>query len=403
MSAMFNLRSKQRDPLVLRHWLLDVVEGNRPPGVLGYLVLLIVLITLSLSLAPVNVQLLDTMLIFGIAAIGLNVTLGYCGLVSVAQGAFVGIGAYTWVLLSDRAHWNSLLASLAALVGCAVLGFAVGALATRIRTHYFLIVTIGLQVVFSVVADNESGWTGGSNGIPVASALHVGSWSATSPQAILQVSVIVFIIALYIANRLRRSRQGRGMVALLQSSQAAEASGVNAPRYRALGMAIGAAYGGIAGALFAPYVGYLSPDSFTITLSIELVVMIVIGGIGSNTGAVVGAVVLTWINQATEAALGLSTLILGLILMVLILIAPTGIVGLAQSALRSMLRGAALPVNMRRPWHRANGRLRFGGRSLINLAKAPPPTDQEHAQHASSAERPLADQLEASVEDGRDE
>src|SRR5487761_1182136 len=147
VSAMFNLRSKQRDPLVLRHWLLDFVEGNRLPGVLGYLVLLIVLITLSLSLAPVNVQLLDTMLIFGIAAIGLNVTLGYCGLVSVAQGAFVGIGAYTWVLLSDRAHWNSLLASLAALVGCAVLGFAVGALATRIRTPFFLIVTIGLQVV----------------------------------------------------------------------------------------------------------------------------------------------------------------------------------------------------------------------------------------------------------------
>ena len=402
MSAMFNLRSEQRNRLGLRHWLLDVVDGNRPPGMLGYLLLLIVLITLSLSLAPVNVQLLDTMLIFGIAAIGLNVTLGYCGLVSVAQGAFVGVGAYTWALLSDRAHWDSLLAGLAALAVCAVLGFAVGALATRIRTHYFLIVTIGLQVVFSVVADNESGWTGGSNGIPIVSALHVGSWSATSPQAILQVTVIVFIIALYIANRLRGSRQGRGMVALLQSSQAAEASGVNAPRYRALGMAIGAAYGGLAGALFAPYVGYLSPDSFSITLSIELVVMIVIGGIGSNTGAVVGAVVLTWINQATEATLGLSTLILGLILMVLILIAPTGIVGLAQSALRSVLRGAAPPGNTRRPWHRTNGRPTFGVGSRINLAKAPLPADHKHVQQASSAEHPLADQMEASVEDRRD-
>lgn len=403
MSAMFNLRSKQRDPLALRNWLADVADGNRPPGVVGYFVLLIVLITLSLSLAPVNVQLLDTMLIFAVAAIGLNVTLGYCGLVSVAQGAFVGIGAYTWALLSDRAHWNSLLAGLAALVICAVLGFAVGALATRIRTHYFLIVTIGLQVVFSVVADNATGWTGGSNGIPVASALHVGSWSATSPQAILQVTAIVFIVALYIANRLRRSRQGRGMVALLQSSQAAEASGVNAPRYRALGMAIGAAFGGIAGALFAPYVGYLSPDSFTITLSIELVVMIVIGGIGSNAGAVVGAVVLTWINQATEATLGMSTLILGLILMVLILIAPTGIVGLAQSALRPVLRGTALPVNLRRPWHRASGWPRFGAGPRIDLAKAPLPADHEHEhEQASAAEHPLADQLEASVEDRRD-
>src|SRR5487761_1780126 len=109
VSAMFNLRSKQRDPLVLRHWLLDFVEGNRLPGVLGYLVLLIVLITLSLSLAPVNVQLLDTMLIFGIAAIGLNVTLGYCGLVSSTQGAFAGMGPSPGVLLSAGPNGTSLL------------------------------------------------------------------------------------------------------------------------------------------------------------------------------------------------------------------------------------------------------------------------------------------------------
>jgi branched-chain amino acid transport system permease protein len=339
VSAASEPRTAERSRPLSRAWLLDVVEQNRPPGLVGYPVLAAILLLLAGVLDPVNVRLVDTMLIYGIAAIGLNVTLGYCGLVSVAQAGFFGIGAYAWMLLSDRAHWNSLFALVAATLVCAAVGLVVGGLATRIRTHYFLIVTIGLQVTFATLAVNQTGLTGGSQGVAVDSVMHVGGWQATTPEALMRVIAVVFVVALYVGNRLRRSRQGRGMVALLQSSEAAEASGVNAPRYRAIGMAIGAAYGGLAGSLFAPYLAYLGPDSFGLSLSIELIVMLVIGGIGSNAGAVVGVVVLTEISHSSQSTLGLSNLIFGLALMILIIVAPGGIVGVAQSGLRWLLGG----------------------------------------------------------------
>lgn len=322
-----------------RKWLLEFIQGSRPPAVFGYPVLAAILISLASILDPVNVRLTDTILLYGIAAIGLNVTLGFCGLVSVAQAAFFGLGAYSWMLLSDRAHSNSIYATLAAMAVCTTVGLVVGGLATRIRSHYFLIVTIGLQITFTTLVVNQTSLTGGSQGTVVDSVLHVGGFEATTPEQILRVVAVVFVLALYVGNRLRRSRQGRGMIALLQSSQAAEASGVNAPRYRAMGMGIGAAYGGLAGSLFAPYLGYLGPDSFGLDLSILLIVMLVIGGIGSNTGAVVGVAVLTEVTHSTQATLGLSNLIFGLVLMALVIVAPTGIVGVVSSGLRFALQG----------------------------------------------------------------
>lgn len=322
-----------------RLYILDWIQGNRPPVLLGYPVLAVVLVGLASVLDPVNVRLAVTILLYSIAAIGLNVTLGYCGLVSVAQAAFFGLGAYAWMLLSDRAHWDSLAATVAALAICAAVGLIVGALATRIRSHYFLIVTIGLQVSFTALVTNETNLTGGSQGTVVNSVFHIGGFQATTPEQILRVIAVVFVIALYVANRLRRSRQGRGMIALLQSPQAAEASGVNTPRYRALGMGIGAAYGGLAGALFAPYLSYLGPDSFGLGLSILLIVMLVVGGIGSNAGAVIGVTVLTELTHTTQATLGLSNLIFGFVLMGLIIVAPTGIVGVVSSGLQLLLRG----------------------------------------------------------------
>jgi branched-chain amino acid transport system permease protein len=296
----------------------------------GHAAVLLAAVGLGYLLDPVNSRLVMVTMIYSIAVIGLNITLGYCGLVSLAQAGFLGLGAYTWTLVSARSGLGFLPAAVIAIAVCAALGFLVGALATRVKTHYFIIVTIGLQITFVTLLGRWSSLTGGTQGMVVQSDLRLGPLTVTSLQGLLTVIAGVFVIMLYLANRLRRSRDGRAMLALLQSGPGAEASGVNAWMYRSIGMAVGAGYGGVAGCLFAPYLRFLGPESFGLELSILFVVMLVVGGLGSNVGAVLGVAVLTQIDHYAQSTLGLSNLIYGGVLVFAVVAAPKGIVGMLR-------------------------------------------------------------------------
>ena len=322
-SEMSRLREAQSSILASHFAVVALRHGS----------LFVMIFALVQVLDPVNSRLLAVTMIYSIATIGLNITLGYCGLVSLAQAGFIGLGAYTWTLSSQRLDIDFVPALLLATGLCVVVGFLVGALATRIKTHYFIIVTIGIQVVFITLLNQLSSLTGGSQGLPVDTNIRIGGLVIADLKALLVVIAVIFVLALFIANRLHSSRDGLAMLAIFESGQAAEASGINARMYRSVGMAIGAGFGGLAGCLFAPYLQFLGPESFGLDLSILLIVMLVVGGLGSNVGAVVGVTVLTQVDHYAQSTLGLSNLFYGLILILAVLLAPNGLTGLARTAM----------------------------------------------------------------------
>ncbi|WP_458011843.1 branched-chain amino acid ABC transporter permease [Candidatus Solincola sp.] len=242
--------------------------------------------------------------IYTIAAVGLNLLMGYAGQVSLGHGAFFGIGAYTSALLCVKAHFPPWLGIPAAVVVAALVGLAVAPV-LRLRGHYLAMATLGLGMVFFVFMREMTWLTGGNDGlrnIPPLSlpGLAVGEGRNYLRKEYFFIWVIALLVLLFCFN-LVRSRSGRAMRALHQSEVAAEVMGVDVSWEKIKVFVLSAALAGLAGGIFAHIQGYIDPNLFTIVLSIQLVTMVVVGGMESIWGAVAGAVVITFIPKVVEA------------------------------------------------------------------------------------------------------
>lgn len=283
--------------------------------------------------------LINTAVIAVIVALGMNLLLGCAGLISLGHAAFVAVGAYTAAILANRLDFPFwMTVTLSALITGGI-GVVVGLPALRIKGLYLGLATLAFQFIAEHVIVHAEDLTGGSNGIMVP-APALGSFSfATDLRFYYIAAPLALLLGLAMAN-LQRSRFGRALVALRDSDVAAEAVGVNLARYKTMAFGISAAYAGIAGSLLAHYLRYVSPDHFTVMLSIEYVVMIIVGGPGSILGAVLGAVFITSLPEVTrygqEGLLALfpelvfpdlSALVLGLVLIGFIAFEPEGLAG----------------------------------------------------------------------------
>ncbi|MFI4985844.1 MAG: branched-chain amino acid ABC transporter permease, partial [Alphaproteobacteria bacterium] len=249
---------------------------------------LVLLVALPHALKPYGIYLLSRWAVLGIAAIGLNLTLGYAGQVSLAQAAFVGIGAYTAALMTTHGwpFWSALFAAGTLAFS---IGWGLGYPALRVQHHYLAFVTLAFTTLAFLVFRNETWLTGGVYGISRIPRPTVFGWSMNAPIAFYYFCLAALLAVLAGTWWMIRSPWGRAFIALRENPRRAISLGIDTRAYTLLSFALGAALGGVAGAFYAPLVQFIDPASFTLVQSLELLLMVVVGGSGYFFGPFLGA------------------------------------------------------------------------------------------------------------------
>ncbi len=265
---------------------------------------------------------------------GLNLLVGYMGLLSLGHGAFWGLGAYTSALLAVRLGVSFWLGLPAAGLLAALMSGLLGYLILRVRGHRFVIITLAFQEIVRLVHYNWVGLTNGQNGLsgvpaPVLTVPGLLDVSFFPKEHFYYLVLALAALTVYACYRLINSHVGRALVAIRENENLAESVGVNTFAYSMLAFAVGAFFAGLAGSLYAHYSRYVSPDMFEFIHIVEMLIMVLMGGRGTIAGPVVGAVIFTALPESLRFV-GLSPaaqwLTLGLILVLGILYIPEGIV-----------------------------------------------------------------------------
>ncbi len=280
--------------------------------------------------------------------IGLSLVMGYAGQVSLGHATFYGLGAYATALLSTRAGLPPWAALLAAVAFTSLIGFALGVPIFRLRGHYLAMATLGLNVIFILLVKNEAQITGGPSGYTNIPPLALGGWLFDTDIKIFYVVWLAVRVALWLSLNLVDSRVGRALRALHTSEVAAEALGVDVTAHKLRVFALGAALGGLAGGLYAQAVRFISPSSFDVLVSVELVTMAAIGGLANVWGSIFGAATVVLLAQFIRDRLGVwlegasgegEIIVFGLLLIFIMVLMPEGLTAGVVRAVRSRLAG----------------------------------------------------------------
>jgi branched-chain amino acid transport system permease protein len=288
---------------------------------------LVVLALLPLAFEQYKLYVASLTLVYVVLAIGLNLTMGYAGQISLAHAAFMAFGSYAIAILGPR----GVPFEVSLVLGAAVAfgwGVVVGFPALKVKHHYLAMVTLGFNIIAFLVLRNWEGLTGGSFGISGIARPAWGPLSFASDRAyylyILGWAAVVVASAYWILT----SKWGRAFRAIRENEMRAAAVGVSLRTYKLMAFAIGAAYAGIGGALFAPLLGYIDPGAYTLDRSIQFLLMVVIGGLGRFEGPFIGAAVVTILPETLRASEGLYLVIYALAVVLMMLFMPKGLVGL---------------------------------------------------------------------------
>jgi branched-chain amino acid transport system permease protein len=264
-------------------------------------------------------------LIFGLAAIGLNLVMGFAGQVSLGHAGFLGIGGYSVAIgptFFGTPPW------LCILVGAALSGavaFFVGKPILRLKGHYLAVATLGFGVLVTIVLTNESAWTGGPDGMTVP-RLVLLVWPVRGAEAWYWISAATFLIGATLALNLSDSPTGRALKAIQDSEIASSMLGIDVSRQKLAIFVVSAVFVSVAGSYLALFNGHITPDMSGFLRSIELVTMVVLGGMGSVLGSLVGAAVLVLLPQILTVLHDYEDMVLGLILMGFMIFLRRGIV-----------------------------------------------------------------------------
>lgn len=298
---------------------------------------LIILALLPLGLQRFGLYMLSLWCVFVVAAHGLNLTLGYAGQISLGHAAFVGIGAYATALVV-KAGFSFWLALPAAGVLCFAVGLALGAPALRVRHHYLAFVTLGFNALVWLFLRNEEWLTGGNFGVRDIGRPSALGFSLDGNLAYYYACLALMAVMSYLLAFLLASPWGRAFAALRDNPIRAESLGIDIRSYTLAAFAIGALYAGIAGAFFAPLVGYIDPTPFHFLQSLAFLLAVVIGGAGRFFGPYLGIAVLVllpeWLrglsgSGLTRIAQDWYLVGFGVLVVVMMMWCPGGLLGLA--------------------------------------------------------------------------
>jgi len=282
-----------------------------------------------------------------ILAVGLNLLMGYAGQISLGHAAFFGVGAYASAILTTRFGWPSLLALAAGLLAAGLLAWGFARPILRLRGHYLAMATLGFGVIAHVVMVQATHWTGGPDGLAGIPPLNILSWRVEGDLQWYGVIMAAVLLAVWLSLNLVDSQVGRALRAVHGSEFAAQMMGVDTARAKTQAFVVSALFAAFAGSLFAHQQAFVSPDSFNLAVSVELVTMVVLGGLASTFGAVCGAIALTLLQQGLVVFEDYEMLVHGALLMAVMIFMPQGLfVGLTQAVRRlgSALVGSKPPA-----------------------------------------------------------
>ncbi len=295
----------------------------------GLVVALAFLILAPLEFHRYQIYILSQWAVMTIAAIGLNLTLGYAGQVSLAQGAFVGVGAYCAAILTTQG-WPLVAAIALALLLCFAIGWLLGYPALRVQHHYLAFVTLAFSTLAFLVFRNEAWLTNGTEGIDGVPRPTLLGLSTTPHLYYYYFCLFVLALVTLATLGLVRSPWGRAFIALRENPIRASSLGVDTRRYTLMAFAIGSALGGLAGALYAPLVGLVEPPAFTLSLSLNLLMMVIVGGSGYFLGPFLGAAVAVLAPEWLRVLENYYLILYALLVMGLLLYSPTGLIGIVD-------------------------------------------------------------------------
>ena len=302
----------------LRRWAFDPRSG------LLALAVVVVLLPLFLS----NNYFYDIAIAVALNAIvcvGLNLLIGYAGQISLGHAGFFALGGYGSAILSGSHGWPVWLAMLTSCAAVGLLAFVVGRPTLRLKGHYLAMATLGLGVIISIVVSTEDRITGGPDGLAVP-PLALFGWVVRGEHTWYWIACSGLLLAVWLAQNLIESPAGRALRALHGSEVAAETLGIDSARYKLQVFIVSAVFAAVAGTLTAHYAGFITPAKASFMHSVELVIMVVFGGMASVFGAVVGALVLTTLPQLLTVLKDYEMMVYGVVLIATMVFFPQGIV-----------------------------------------------------------------------------
>jgi branched-chain amino acid transport system permease protein len=265
--------------------------------------------------------------IYIVLALGLNIVVGQVGLLNLGYVAFYAIGAYTYAILSTSyglPFWPGLLVGALSTSGFAIL---LGLPILRLRGDYFAIVTLGLGEITHIVLNNWDTVTGGPNGISNIGRPTIWGYTLHTTIDYYYLILAIVILCVFTIHRLAFSRIGRAWIAIREDEIAAEAMGINAYKLKLLAFVLGSAWAGMAGVFFAAKMAFVSPESFTFIESVMILCMVILGGMGSIPGVILGAILLSIIPEVFRDFQDYRMLAFGVALIVMMAFRPQGLLG----------------------------------------------------------------------------
>jgi len=270
-----------------------------------------------------NIVLIGINIILGVS---LNLINGFTGQFSIGHAGFMAVGAYVGAIMTVKLHLPFIVAIIAGAAGAGVLGFAIGLPTLRLSGDYLAIATLGLGEIIRITILNIS-YVGGASGLMGVPRLTNFTW------------VFFFtVFTIFFIKNFINSSHGRACISVRENEIAAEAMGVDTTKYKVLAFTIGAAFAGVAGALFAHYFYIVHPATFTFMKSFDLLTIVVLGGLGSITGSITAAILLTFVSAALAGYPEMRMVIYSLMLIVLMLYRPQGLFGNKELSLKMFNR-----------------------------------------------------------------
>jgi branched-chain amino acid transport system permease protein len=311
-------------------------------GYLGLVILAFILAMAPLGLAnPYQYDVAMKIGLNAIVAVGLNLLIGYAGQISLGHAGFFAVGAYASAILTSRYKLHGVTALLLGALGAGLLAWIVARPILRLKGHYLAMATLGFGIIISIVINREIEITGGPDGIAVPTLIMLGK-RLRDPEIWYWIIAAALLIVVWLAVHLMRSAFGRGLRALADSETAAQTAGLDTAAMKTRVFVLSAVIAAVAGSLFAHAERYVTPDEAGFLRSVELVMMVVVGGMASTYGAVVGAALLTLLPQALSSFPQWHDLLFGVIMVAVMIFLPKGLVPSLQQHLSERRRAPAL-------------------------------------------------------------
>ncbi|MDF0725414.1 branched-chain amino acid ABC transporter permease [Cytobacillus sp. S13-E01] len=273
-------------------------------------------------------QVMILVFIWSIAVYGLNIISGYTGQLSLAHAGFFAIGAYSLGLLTVKAGMNFWLAFPLACLISGVAGLLVGIVALRTRSHFFAIYTMCVGVIIYLIIDKWDDLTGGVRGlIGIPSPDAIGPITFTNIVSQYYLVLFFLILTIFIVKRIAHSLFGRTLVAIRNSEELARTIGISIMKNQLLAFALSSFFAGLAGALYSSFIRFIGPDISAITVTFELLLYLLVGGIGTLTGPILGTFLVVWLTQSLQFLEEYRMVLFGPIVVLIMLFYPRGLVG----------------------------------------------------------------------------